>query len=140
MTTISTSTSTLSSLASLYASENDASAATGAGTSTGSTTSGASTQGGLTSDQMANLVSIIEGKASSSTSGLDTLLGQSAPSGASDLSSIIDAIQAQTGAAASAGTTDAGATTTATADQQKAAAMMQSLYATQQANLFTLLG
>jgi hypothetical protein len=130
MTTISGSTTALSSLTSLYASESGSSA-----------TDSTKADGGLTSDQVANLVSLAEGNSGSNASGLSALLGQSTTS-PGDLNSIIDAIQAQTAGAASDTASDsdtAKAPSTAT-DQQKAAAMMQSIYQTQQANLFTLLG
>jgi hypothetical protein len=137
MTTISGTTSALSSLVSLYSSESGASA-TADSTATGTTDSG------LTSDQVSNLVSIVEGGSAGAMSGPDALLGQSTTS-SSDLSSIIDAIEAgksdgSSSASATGASPTSTMTSTATADQQKAAAVMQSVYQTQQANLFTLLG
>jgi hypothetical protein len=126
MTTISGTTSSLSSLAALYQAENVASASTGTGA-------------GLTSDQVDSLENIVEGEGSTAASNLSTLLGQSTTS-PTDLNSIIDAIQAQGTASASDSTSTGSTTTSAATEQQKAAALMTSIYQTQQANLFTLLG
>jgi hypothetical protein len=138
MTTISGSTSALSSLTALYAAETASSADTG--------TNGASGKGILTSDQVKSLVGTVEGSA---TSGISTLFGQSTTS-PTDLSSIIDAIQAQSDTAATDAATGAakettgggttGTSTSPVTEQQKAATLMQSIYQTQQSNLFTLLG
>ena len=128
MTTISSSSAALTSLASLYANEQ---AGTSANDGTDKTTAG------LSDSQISSLVGLAEGSGTNGASQISTLLGQTTTS-SGDLSSIIDAIQAQgTGSGTTA--TD-GSTTNATTDQQKAAAMMQSIYQTQQANLFTLLG
>jgi hypothetical protein len=124
MTTISSNTSAFSSLVSLYAKSDD-----GTGSSSAS----------LTQAQQQNIVSMLEGGDSSTSSGLSTLLGTSdTTTSSTDLNSILDAIQAQTDATAGAATTD-NSTSTATTEQ-KAATLMQSVYQSQQSNLFTLLG
>jgi hypothetical protein len=126
MTTISGSASALSSLASLYANEN-------ASTSSASPNT-------LTSVQVNKLVGIAEAGTGGATNSISTLLGGQSTTSTPDLNSIIDSIQAQTDAATAS--TDSPMSTTASAptEQQKAASLMQSVYQTQQNNLFTLLG
>lgn len=132
MTTISSSTTALSSLLSLSAKTNDAS---GTGSSA------------LDTSQQSSILKMIEGGDSSANAGLAALLGTGSDAGTAtgtDLSAILDAIQAQTDSPATAtdGTGATGSTTgsTATTEQQKAATLMQSVYQSQQSNLFTLLG
>lgn len=122
MTTIASNTAALSSLVSLYGSENG---------------SGAK----LTSDQVSSIESMVEGNGGSTSTGLSALLGTSSTS-ADDMNSILDNIAAQAGTTnTTASASDSTPTTTAaTTQQQKAAALMQSVYQSQQANLFTLLG
>jgi hypothetical protein len=142
MTTISSNTTALASLLSLYANSSSS-------TSTDGGASNASTAG-LTSDQMGSVVNMVEGTTPDTTSGLDAMLADSSSTDdGSDMSAVFDAIDAQMEAnatsalnASSAGSdgTSTSTTSTATAEQQKAAALMQSVYQSQQSNLFTLLG
>lgn len=122
VTTIASNTAALSSLVSLYGSENG---------------SGAK----LTSDQVSSIESMVEGSGGSTSTGLSALLGTSSTS-TDDMNSILDNIAAQAGTTTTtaAASDSAPTTTTATTQQQKAAALMQSVYQSQQANLFTLLG
>jgi hypothetical protein len=129
MTTITSNTAALASLSAYYAQANSHA---GNGTA-------------LTSSQESSMVAMVQGSSDAST-GLSALLGSTdGTTSSTDLSGILDAIQAQTDASvanATAGTTSSSATgsTTATSSEQKAIAMMQSVYQSQQANLFTLLG
>jgi hypothetical protein len=126
MTTISSSTSALSSLTSLYA--------TSDGDTAGSTA--------LSQTQQQSLIGMLEGSDSSTaSSGIDGLLGTPDTTGSgTDLSAIFDAIQAQNDATtASATGSSSTSATTAPTEQQKAATLMQSVYQSQQSNLFTLL-